>query len=166
MAEKTYYVAPGKAVSCKRGIIGEGEVITPADLRDPVSTRGMKDLTEQQIEKLKQKLFTALAKSPKNILTTKAPKEEAPPAESTEDSADVDSEPAESTEDSADVDSEPAESTEGSAGVDSEPAESTEGPAGVDSDLAESTEDSTGLDSEQPEQTASADAPGEGAKKK
>ena len=53
MADK-YYVAKGKAISCKRGIVGEGEVICKDDLATPEN-------------------FDLLVKSDKKLLTKTKP---------------------------------------------------------------------------------------------
>ena len=54
MADK-YYVAKGKAISCKRGIVGEGEVICKDDLATPDN-------------------FDLLVKSEKKLITQTKPK--------------------------------------------------------------------------------------------
>ncbi len=50
----TYYVAKGKSISCKRGIVGEGEVICKDDLATPEN-------------------FDILVKSDKGLIVTKKP---------------------------------------------------------------------------------------------
>jgi hypothetical protein len=72
MADK-YYVAPGKAVSVSRGMIGEGEEIKASDLKNPISKKDLAGMSENEIAKLKEAQFQKLINSDKGILTTSKP---------------------------------------------------------------------------------------------
>ena len=80
--EKNYVVAPGKAISCKNGVIGEGEAISWRNMPDPLSRKGQEKLDEAAVGDLKKNNFKALLNSDKILVVEK--KEPYVPPEVTE----------------------------------------------------------------------------------
>ena len=69
--EKHYVVAPGKAISCKNGVIAEGEVISWQNMPDPLCKKGADKLDGDKMEDLKKKNFKALLNSDKVLVIEK-----------------------------------------------------------------------------------------------
>lgn len=69
--EKNYVVAPGKAISCKNGVIAEGEVISWQNMPDPLCKKGADKLDGDKMEDLKKKNFKALLNSDKILVIEK-----------------------------------------------------------------------------------------------
>ncbi len=69
--EKNYVVAPGKAISCKNGVIGEGEAISWRNMPDPLSRKGQEKLDEAAVGDLKKNNFKALLNSDKILVVEK-----------------------------------------------------------------------------------------------
>ena len=80
--DKIYVVAAGKAISCKNGVIGEGEAISWRNMPDPLSRKGQEKLDEAAVGDLKMKNFKALLNSDKILVVEK--KEPYVPPEVTE----------------------------------------------------------------------------------
>ncbi len=80
--EKNYVVAPGKAISCKNGVIGEGEAISWRNMPEPLCKKGKDKLDEDAVNDLKMKNFKALLNSDKILVVEK--KESYVPPEVTE----------------------------------------------------------------------------------
>ncbi len=69
--DKIYVVAAGKAISCKNGVIGEGEAISWRNMPDPLCRKGQDKLDEEAISDLKKKNFKALLNSDKILVVEK-----------------------------------------------------------------------------------------------
>ena len=80
--DKIYVVAAGKAISCKNGVIGEGEAISWRNMPEPLCKKGKDKLDEDAVNDLKKKNFKALLNSDKILIVEK--KEPYVPPEVTE----------------------------------------------------------------------------------
>ncbi len=69
--DRIYVVAPGKSISCKNGVIDEGEQISWRNMPDPLCKKGADKLNSDEMEKLKTKNFKALLHSKKVLIIEK-----------------------------------------------------------------------------------------------